>query len=173
MFKTNHSSGCVIKMGKFCLDRKWYLATFTARYQLDFLLCLWSRYRVKRWKFWLDKDWRHRLPRVFGEAPCECSQQPSRPIPQQPSVHKGLNCKVLAGGDAGQEQLREEPEGSQLASLAPESLQLVARLQGEEEESALPPSFPLIPLIPPPHIGWGPCQNASNNVEKNTIWKVL
>ena len=50
-----------------------------------------------------------------------------------------FNCKVLAGGDAGQEQLREEPEGSQLASLAPESLQLVARLQGEKEESALLP----------------------------------
>ena len=77
---------------------------------------------------------------MSGGAPGECSKQLSRPIPQQPSVHKGLNCKVLAGGDAGQEQLREEPEGSQLASLAPESLQLVARLQGEEEqESALPP----------------------------------
>ena len=77
---------------------------------------------------------------MSGGAPGECSKQLRRPIPQQPSVHKGLNCKVLAGGDAGQEQLRKEPEGSQLASLAPESLQLVARLQGEEEEeSALRP----------------------------------
>ena len=47
---------------------------------------------------------------------------------------------MLPGGNAGQEQLREEPKGSQLASLAQESLQLVARLQGEEEEeSALRP----------------------------------
>ena len=30
---------------------------------------------------------------------------------------EGLNCKVLAGGDAGQDQLREEPVGSQLTSL--------------------------------------------------------
>ena len=41
-----------------------------------------------------------------------------------------LNCKVLAGGNAVQEQLREEPVGSQLTSLAPRSLQLVARMLG-------------------------------------------
>ena len=98
-----------------------------------------SGFVVKRWKFWLDKDWRHCLPSVSGGIPGECSQQPSRPIPQQCPAQEGLNCKVLTGGDAGQEQLRKEPEGSQLASLAPDSLQLVARLQGEEEESALPP----------------------------------
>ena len=115
-----------------------------------------SGFVVKRWKFWLDKDWRHCLPSVPGGAPGECSQQPSRPIPQQCPAQEGLNCKVLAGGDAGQEQLREEPGGSQLAFLAPESLQLVARLQGEEEEeSALPPLFPLPAdtLPPPPTLG--------------------
>ena len=78
-------------------------------------------------------------------------EERSPPYPPSFPAQEGLNCKVLAGGDAGQEQLGEEPEGSQVASLASESLQLVARLQGEEEESALPPSFPLIPLIPPTH----------------------
>ena len=83
-----------------------------------------------------------------GGAPGECSRQPSRPIPQQCPAQEGLNCKVLAGGDAGQEQLREEPVGSQLTSLAPGSLQLVARLLGEEEYT-LPSLFCHILQIPP------------------------
>ena len=57
---------------------------------------------------------------------------------------------MLAGGDAGQEQLREEPVGSQLTSLAPGSLQLVARLLWEEEESALPSLLSHFLLTPPP-----------------------
>ena len=125
---------------------------------------------VKKKNFCLDKDWRHCLSSVSGGTPGECSQQPSRPIPQQPSVHTGLNCKVLAGGDAGLEQLREEPVGSQLTSLAPGSLQLVARLLGEEEESALPSHLYHVLLIPP-HVGQGLCQNTSNSVE-NTILRV-
>ena len=107
---------------------------------------------AKKKNFCLDKDWRHCLPSVSGGIPGECSQQPSRPIQQQPSVHEGLNCKVLAGGDAGQEQLREEPVGSQLTSLAPGSLQLVARLLGEEEESALPSLLSHFRLTPPPRL---------------------
>ena len=99
--------------------------------------------------FGLDKDWRHCLPSVSGGTPGECSQKPSRPITPQPSVHEGFNCKVLAGGDAGQEQFREKPVGSQLTSLAPGSLKLVARLLGEEE-STLPSLFCHILLIPPP-----------------------
>ena len=102
---------------------------------------------VKRRNFGLDKDWRHCIPSVSGGAPGECSQKPSRPIPPQPSVQEGFNCKVLAGGDAGQEQLREEPVGIQLTSLAPGSLQLVAKLLGEE--STLPSLFCHILLIPP------------------------
>ena len=60
---------------------------------------------------------------------------------------------MLAGGDAGQEQLREEQVGSQLTSLAPGSLQLVARLLGEEEESALPSLLSNFLLTPPPTLG--------------------
>ena len=52
---------------------------------------------------------------------------------------KALTARCWLEGFAGQEQLREEPEGSQLASLVLESQQLVARLQGEEEESAILP----------------------------------
>ena len=90
---------------------------------------------------------------MSGGAPGKCIQKPSRPIPLQPSVQEGFNCKVLAGGDAGQEQLREEPVGIQLTSLAPGSLQLVARLLGEEEYT-LPSLFCHILLIPPPPLPW-------------------
>ena len=115
-----------------------------------------SQFLVKKRNFWLDKDWRHFIPSVSGGAPGKCIQKPSRPIPLQPSVQEGFNCKVLAGGDAGQEQLREEPVGIQLNSLAPGSLQLVARLLGEEE-SILPSLFShilLIPPTPPPPLPW-------------------
>ena len=116
-----------------------------------------SQFVVKKRNFWLDKDKSHCIPNVSGGAPGKCIQKPSRPIPLQPSVQEGFNCKVLAGGDAGQEQLREEPVGIQLTSLAPGSLQLVARLLGEEEESALPSLLSHFLLTPPPHVGRGLC----------------
>ena len=79
---------------------------------------------------------------------CLVGQKPGRPVPQQSPAQEGINYKVLAGGDAGQEQLREEP----------------THLPGPRVPAAggqaawgggVRPTLPPLPLSadPPPHIG--------------------